>query len=119
MLWRIYVVFFAFLMITGYSTIDFRIWEYLDFIISCVAFFGFASFAFGHKTLRPWFWKAWLIIIVLWDFSYNNFIPPVISGYEGHRIISYLTALIFLAPEYLGLYLYSFQNMLVRIRRSE
>lgn len=113
MIWRIYSIILMLLLIGGYSAVpEFRPWEYADFIITCTAFFGFASFSFGVRVIHPFFWKCWFIIAVIWDFYYNMFVPSIVPGIYNPSL-SYLTLVFMLLPEYLGLYLYGFKNLVI------
>lgn len=113
MIWKVYSVLLMLLLIGGYSSVpEFRSWEYADFIITCIAFFGFTSFAFGVRVLNPLFWKCWLLVAVIWDFCYNMFVPSIVPGITNPAL-SYLMLLSMISPEYLGLYLYGFKNLVI------
>lgn len=113
MIWRVYTFILMVLLIGSYTAVpEFRSWEYADFIITCTAFFGFASFAFGVRVLHPLFWKCCFVVAVVWDFYYNLFVPPVFTEITNPSA-SYLMLIFTIFPEYLGLYLYGFKNLVI------
>lgn len=108
MFWKIYFWFFCVIVVLGYSTEGFGgIWGVVDLLISVGSLVGLFLYAYKKKLFNATFWKAYLPIFIVWDFSYNLLIAPKISGekFEATTWIGFLFGI----PIYIALYLYAFK----------
>ena len=66
-------------------------------------------FLYGYKKklFVPIFWKAYFLVFIVWDISYNLIIEPKSKG-EAFEAIA-LVGFLFVIPIYIALYLYAFK----------
>lgn len=108
MFWKIYFWFFIVILVLGYSTEGIGgIWGIIDLLISIVALAGLFLYAYKKSFLNSAFWKAYLPLFIIWDFTYNLIIEPSVSGTTFEPIA--LVGFLFLVPIYIALYLYAFR----------
>lgn len=102
--WKVYSWVFGVLVIAGYFTGQFRIWERIDLSVSLGALAGLFLYAYKHRCLNRTVWSIYLVVYVIWDFSYNLAIIPFIL-YEGD-IMETVLGFLFVLPLYIALYRY-------------
>ena len=86
--------------------------DLIDIPISLIAWSGLYAFVHRKKFSAARLWQVWFFVIVIWDITYNVFfdlylgIGQKVEDVEPTTALCTLTALIFLVPEYVALYLY-------------
>lgn len=86
--------------------------DYMDYVFWLIALLGIFGYCYGKKIFTEQFWKAYLPFLIIWDLfvgfrdirSDPEFQEPILF------CIVIILYLIFILPEYVGLYLYSYKN---------
>lgn len=119
--WKIYFCFLMVFVVPGYLWQGFsRSWEIVDFAIFVVAMMGLFAYSWQKKMLNQQFWKAYLILYLVWNVYYNYFVPLPqkvtemliemdLGGFPQATVAT--TSLVFIIPLFIALYLYGFKRM--------
>lgn len=108
MFWKIYFWFFIVILVLGYSTEGVGgIWGIIDLLLSIGALAGLFLYAYKKSFFNSAFWKAYLPLFIIWDFTYNLIIEPKVSGTNFELVA--LAGFLFSIPIYIALYLYAFR----------
>lgn len=114
--WKIYFWILFATMIPTYMWQGFsRSWEIIDCIMSTIAMFGLFAFSYKKRIFNILFWRAYLLISIIWNTYYQYFLPfpkkvaAVNFGGLSHSMIATIN-LIFFIPLYIALFLYAFKR---------
>jgi len=87
--------------------------DYIDYIFSIIALSGVYGYCYGKKILSEIFWKSYLPFIVIWDlfiaYSAIQSNQEIVSC-PIYLYLYIILHIVFLLPEYIGLYLYGYSQ---------
>lgn len=87
--------------------------DYINYILTTVAFLGVFAYTFNKIILSQNFWQYFLPMIIIWDMFYTEYSISILSHMnEPLKVLVFLTIVVLIsAPLYVGLYLYGHQNV--------
>ena len=114
--WKAYFLGLLLFSLTSYAGYkEIRVWEIIDLILFMTSIVGLYGFSWSKKFLTPQFWKLFIISSIIWNTTYNYFIPlpdfmKELSGAEIPQATLATLSLIPYVPCLIGVYIYGFNR---------